>query len=434
MDQLNEDEYIDATETAYELIDEYVTEMILYISKEDFNDQIIEAVTEELVELWDIGSDADDLYDFIDGLVEEYFEFGFINPRHYKSASIIEHETVPIEKMNKKIRDLQQLDQPQQRSKEWYEFRHNVMTASVIGKCLGSEAQKNSIIYEKCKPVEFKTDDINTKSPMHWGQKYEPVSVAFYEELYGTKIGEFGCIRHPTYSFIAASPDGINIDPSSERYGRMLEIKNPFNRELNGIPKEEYWIQVQSQEETCDLDECDFLETVFKEYESEDDFYNDTTSEKKGVILYFVQRVSMGDISSLREISNAPKYEYMPFSVDTSKESVDAWILSKRAELRRNWSLYETQYWYLQDYSCVMIPRCRAWFSAALPIISDTWDIIVKERETGYEHRAAKKRVVKMDAVQVVQGDNLSTSHFIRNMPVTNSVCLIKLGSDDLHP
>ena len=162
MDQLNEDEYIDATETAYELIDEYVTEMILYMSKEDFYEQVIEAVTEELVEMWDMESNADDLYEFVDGLIEEYFEFGFITPRSYTSASIIEYETAPLDKMNKKINDLQQLDQPQQRSKEWYEFRHNVMTASGIGKCLGSEAQKNSIIYEKCKPVELKTDAVNT--------------------------------------------------------------------------------------------------------------------------------------------------------------------------------------------------------------------------------------------------------------------------------
>ena len=29
----------------------------------------------------------------------------------------------------------------------------------------------------------------------------------------------------------------------------MLEIKNPVSREITGIPKEEYWIQMQLQME-----------------------------------------------------------------------------------------------------------------------------------------------------------------------------------------
>ena len=44
--------------------------------------------------------------------------------------------------------------------------------------------------------------------------------------------------------------------------------KNPTTRKLSGTPKKEYWIQMQLQMEVWDLDECDFLETVFKEYET----------------------------------------------------------------------------------------------------------------------------------------------------------------------
>ena len=40
--------------------------------------------------------------------------------------------------------------------------------------------------------------------------------------------------------------------------GRMLEVKNMYNRDINGIPKEEYWIQMQIQLETCNLECCDF--------------------------------------------------------------------------------------------------------------------------------------------------------------------------------
>ena len=46
---------------------------------------------------------------------------------------------------------------------------------------------------------------------------------------------------------LGASPDGINTDKTSQLYGRMLEIKNIVNREINGIPKSEYWIQMQTK-------------------------------------------------------------------------------------------------------------------------------------------------------------------------------------------
>ena len=71
----------------------------------------------------------------------------------------------------------------------------------------------------------------NLDTPFHWGQKYEPLSVLYYEYIYDTKIDDFGCIPHNSYSYIAASPDGINCKRDNNRYGRMLEIKNMINRE-----------------------------------------------------------------------------------------------------------------------------------------------------------------------------------------------------------
>ena len=72
----------------------------------------------------------------------------------------------------------------------------------------------------------------------------------------------------------------------------MLEIKNIVNREIDGIPKKEYWIQMQLQMEVCDLDECDFLETKFTEYDSSEAYWdnvieNEGNHVKKGVIMYF---------------------------------------------------------------------------------------------------------------------------------------------------
>ena len=96
-----------------------------------------------------------------------------------------------------------------------------------------------------------------------------------FKKQYKTTITDFGCIPHSELSYIGASPDGINTNPQSDRYGRMLEVKNIVNREINGIPKMDYWIQMQLQLEVCDLNYCDFLETKFTEYEDREEFDND---------------------------------------------------------------------------------------------------------------------------------------------------------------
>lgn len=435
LDHVDDYELNEMVLTVQELACDYVDENVLQMIQPIFHETLTGYLAEVVVSDWintglfkDDESDQNNLYEFIETQIDDLYDQGILTPRSYKTSAIL--SSPDIEALGQKILALQNTEQPEQRTQAWYEFRHSLISASSLSKCFGSDAQVNSLIYEKCKPFEIRPDGpVNTDSPMHWGQKYEPLSVKLYELLYGTKVGEFGCIRHPIYDFIGASPDGINIDPLSERYGRMLEIKNIVNRELNGIPKSEYWVQMQIQMETCNLDECDFLETVFREYPDEDAFYQDVESrDHKGIILHFVQRVSMGDINALVTINHSPRYEYMPLTDDLDKESIDKWIQEKRAEIRREWSLYEVKYWYLEDYSCITVPRNRNWFKAALPKIQETWNTILKERDSGYEHRAAKKRVPKQDAIQVTHGGEESTNICILNMPKTNSVCLVKLG------
>ena len=70
----------------------------------------------------------------------------------------------------------------------------------------------------------------NIFSACHNGHKYEPLSIMIYEDKYKTKVGEFGCIKHKDIKFLRASPDGINIDEKSKRFGRMVEVKNPVSR------------------------------------------------------------------------------------------------------------------------------------------------------------------------------------------------------------
>jgi hypothetical protein len=216
-----------------------------------------------------------------------------------------------------------------------------------------------------------------------------------YEEMYGTKVEDFGCIPHDTYKFLGASPDGIIVNQDSNRYGRMLEIKNIVNREITGIPKKEYWIQMQLQMEVCDLDECDFLETKFTEYSDEDSFLKDEIHQNennennenkhknkyKGVILYFNTK------------HNKPFYLYKPLHI-TNYDEINTWIEQQIEVYQQQDMIWiKTIYWKLEKMSCVLVLRNKLWFKNNILRIDSIWKTIEKERITGYEHRAPNKRV-----------------------------------------
>ena len=347
---------------------------------------------------------VNDIFELLSNIDEEYIDelLDISLPIFYdclysnRSEDNICFQQTDLEKKetHSKLERINNIIQPQQKSPEWYYIRQNLITASNAYKIFESNCQQNSLIYEKCKSKSI--DNFNTKhsvninSSLHWGQKYEPISVLLYEDMYNTKIGEYGCIQHQTYSFIGASPDGINIDPSSNRFGRMLEIKNIVNREITGIPKKEYWIQMQFQMEVFDLPECDFLETRFIEYETELDFFRDTNDfifiskngEKKGIILFFSD-----------ETSGKPIYIYSPFFI--SFQDYDEWS-EKTIEntLNDNPSFIWVKqiYWKLDEISCVLVKRNKKWFQDVLPMIKDFWGIIQREKIEGYEHRAPRVR------------------------------------------
>jgi hypothetical protein len=194
-------------------------------------------------------------------------------------------------------------------------------------------------------------------------------------------VADFGCLQHDVHAFLGASPDGINVDPASQRYGRMLEIKNIVNRDITGIPKKEYWIQMQLQMETADLNECDFLETQFSEAEEgeegeegEQEKGNDALMT--GTILYFMK-------------DGKPHYEYEPIGCTTT----EAWF---NAAMERNQAhmWMKTIHWRLEKMSCVLVLRNKLWFQHAIRVLDDLWQTVVQERRNpqGYEHRAPKRR------------------------------------------
>ena len=401
----------DLEESIYLLLSDIITENPLLYSKHDFHITIENDIVNYFITNFVDGHIVENIYDYnkaefiIKNMVCSFYmnnatDFPLRSQFETNVGSIMEPSYI-----KQQLLYLSELPQPEQKTQEWYLMRHELITASSINKIFTSQSQKNSLIYEKCKPYD---PDINTcKNNWHatgslqWGNLYEPLSIMFYELLNNTTVSDFGCIVHDKYKYIGASPDGINTNPNSHLYGRMVEVKNIVNRDITGIPKDDYWVQTQIQMETCNLEECDFIETRFKEYDNPDDFFQDTTTKQRGIILCFIEK----DI-----INSPPTYVYSNLNMDISKNIIDDWIETETISHAHKFELYKIRFWFLDEYSCVLIQRNRLWFNAALPLIKDTWDTILKERNDGYEHRASKKKSLGQ-RVFVSNDDNIVTTN-----------------------
>jgi putative phage-type endonuclease len=405
VDECNDNEYDvellnDIEDVANEVIEEYMETHILNMSKPDFYDTMMEDVLDIIMDMIDAcAEDGSPIYTkemvsvYLDEILSNYWELvADVYPQRSENSMA---DKQPFEYKTRVANILGVLSGSldNQGTEEWYMTRNSVITASSAWKVFGSQAQQNSLIYEKCcneAPRNFGKKQFVTTNTMQHGHKYEPVSVLLYEYFFKTKVQGYGCIIHPRYSFLGASPDGINVDPFSSRYGRMIEVKNIVNREITGIPKEEYWIQMQIQMEVCDLETCDFIETRFNEYATEEECYSDTDArEYRGLILYFTHK----------ENSDMSRYEYLPPTIQPTPENrvaVDEWVRYKKMEmLVDGYSLCGQQYWYLDEFSCLLVRRNREWFRAAIKKIEEVWNTIQKEKVSGYSHRAPQKKAIE---------------------------------------
>ena len=264
-----------------------------------------------------------------------------------------------LEYLRNQVKRLKKIILPQQRSKEWFEMRENKITASDIATALDeSKYQRDYVLLKKKVTKDRK---FISNSAMEWGVKYEEVAVKIYEYRNSMTVLEYGCIPHPHYNYIGASPDGITDD------GIMLEIKCPSSRKITGIIPSYYWCQVQTQLEVCELDRCDFLECKLEEYDSreeyESDNYNNNTfysslNMEKGVIVEFFNK-------------DNKKYVFDYSDVGILGKDIDNYVEEcKNKRVSEDNLIFSTVcYWKLVQISCIPIYRNQEWFNAKIPTL-----------------------------------------------------------------
>ena len=150
---------------ALPILYEYINDNPLLYSKINFRETVeVDIVDFIISDLTDSGCIIKNLKDYykISNLITSAVDIFFANniynivPRSHHNTNVPSSMTKTY--INQKIKHLQQLPQPEQKTPEWYKYRHGLITASNIYKVFASQAQVNSLIYEKCKPfVERET-------------------------------------------------------------------------------------------------------------------------------------------------------------------------------------------------------------------------------------------------------------------------------------
>ena len=298
--------------------------------------------------------------------------------------------------------------QHEQKTCEWYEYRRKVLTASSLSSVFGSRGKRRALLKEKCLPAQFK---VLTSSACSHGVRYEAVVQKIYEKMTSTKISEYGCIRHKYIEHIGASPDGIVTEAADERMlGRMLEIKVLYSRALLGLPKYGYWVQVQTQLETCDLEYCDFFECVITRYEK-DVFFSELVT---GRHVYYGVLLEALDVYGKKSTYNS-EHGQSAVELELWYEELTDKLLAEEQDITT------INFWVLTKYSMMTIQRNRKWFDSVRSQIADFWGEIEYSRLQ-----------LKANPDYFEKEDEKQEDMRLEDLPGVGEVCFGSLGSSEL--
>jgi hypothetical protein len=318
-------------------------------------------------------SDSEQLY--INRMIEMYEE---------QFELKIAQKTLLISKDIPSIEILDELlnrKQIEQRTPEWYAQMNSILSASELGNLFASARQRAKLVISKTIPYEPRYAPLavpsDSMSAFDWGIRFEPVVKQIYEYKYGVLIKELGRLIHPTYNKCSASPDGLIYScPKSERTGRLVEIKCPVTREIDGTVPKDYYSQMQMQLQVTQLKFCDYVEAQFSSK------YNNM-SEKFGPGLFngYVALIRYEEMKGDNEFY----YIYSPVNIDSE------W----RPEIKDNEELVEIIPWRLIQWHEQLITRNEEWWTSIKPIIDQFWEDVEKAKRGEFVVPESSRNVKK---------------------------------------
>lgn len=344
-----------------------------------------------------------------------------INLRQWDKILKIDEINITSIKIPKKSQHIQEqftvlylTPQPIQKTKEWFDYRYNRITASDTATAIDNNPYESveSFICKKCDPnFPFLDNDF-----VFHGKKYEQIATSLYEHLYNSKVTEFGCVPSDKHTILGASPDGISSKSTLDykfnpKLGYMLEIKCPYVRPITNkgaiagdICPYYYYCQVQQQLECCDLEFCDFIQCALVEYPDRETYLRDVNHEfkitedidgrpmkvdnkmSKGYLLQFLPKVFEKKFDEDKHIYKG--FWIYPPRLNMDQHQYDNWALNTISTWQKDYpEIAETHffdrilYWKINNAHTVTIPRDKEWFAKVFPVLQDTWAKVTYYRE-----------------------------------------------------
>ena len=335
------------------------------------------------------------------GIIDDYLVIKMQNEYH------------PI--IKKIINIIENIPLVEQKSPEWFQLREGMISASDAGyflkKCGAARATDTLRL-----KLGLKTYPNSSAPPLMHGNTYEDITRAIYESRNRVEVAEYGIITSPT-NYIGASPDGVVVKCLSSswecqsRLGRLLEIKNPYSREIDSSIKPEYMVQILQQQYTTQLPICDFVETTivdkysttsagnYKPYLTLEDMLNDslvgieTNSQariknhnipienlnkfgnEKGLVIWYQKIISQTDIRN--------KYIMYPLNIPYKQLEIEKWIVDTNSiQFTDGFIFKEVKYWRLDVYAeKTVVYDSNLFENEYIPKLCNVWEIICKCRE-----------------------------------------------------
>ena len=227
----------------------------------------------------------------------------------------------------------------------------------------------------------------DSMSAFDWGIRFEPVVKQLYEHKYAANVKELGRLYHPTDPRCAASPDGLVYDtnPPNDRIGRLIEIKCPVTRVMNGKIPKDYYTQMQLQMHVTGCSSCDYIEAEFSS------IYNDK-KEKTG------QAEFSGIIALVQRSALVDNQEYYYIYGPINDNSWAPTNIPETDEIR------ELIPWRLIQWSEQNVLRSESWWDTIKPIIDEFWIDVERAKRGEFiapeSSRPTKKR--KADKCDII--------------------------------
>lgn len=292
--------------------------------------------------------------------VLECFQLGF---DCIQEAALLCPSSTSVKEM---LATIQAKPQSVQRTEEWYKEMRNTLTASEFYQLFSSARARGVLVMSKVKQErEYSPPRLSCltmeMTPLDWGIRFEPVAKLILEKQWGVKIAELGRLHHHSMKGLAASPDGIIVEPeTSPFYGNLVEIKCPSSRTIGkGVPKD-YWYQMQLQLEVTEMSVCQYSEFHFKSYTAQKQELDLSGSVVEKGILCVVQNEELQKV----------EYRYGPLGDMEWTPTLD-----------ESWELLERVPWMLEKVWIQPVLRDEAWFQSILPLIHEFWQDVEKANQ-----------------------------------------------------